>query len=66
MKHEIGILLDCCESEETVVFDDFDAPMLAPNCFRKNLICPNCSRVVIVTHSKHHDGTFRTHQEIID
>lgn len=57
--------LQCCGKEYVAVFDHDEAPFLPPNMFRKNVICPACASVVIMTLSLTPEGEQNLEQELL-
>ena len=64
MVEKIDVILDCCGAKETVQFRHTEAPALSPNQFRKNVTCPACGKLVILTMTKKPKGE-ECEQEIV-
>lgn len=59
------VVLDCCQFEVKVTFDEAEAPFLAPGRLRKNVSCPACPKFVILTLTRGGEGGQRIDQEVI-
>lgn len=59
------IILECCSEEVSVSFRHAEAPFLPANTFRKNVVCPACHTLVILTLTKSDTGAARVKQEVI-
>ena len=60
-----SIILGCCGTELDVTFDEAEAPFLAPWRLRKNVACPDCTSVVILTLTRRPEGEHQIEQELI-
>jgi hypothetical protein len=60
------VSLACCDCSVEVVFDEADAPSLAPRVLRRNVSCPGCSSFVIISLLRRPDGTHQIEQEVFE
>lgn len=49
MSKEKLVTLQCCNDAHPVFFDEKENPVTAPYEIRKNIICPKCQSVVILS-----------------
>jgi hypothetical protein len=62
---QVQVNLDCCGHDHMALFDHDDAPGFPMNRFRKNISCPSCSRIVILTLTVGSEGDRELKQEVI-
>jgi hypothetical protein len=59
------MVLKCCGAKVEVSFRHFEAPALLPNQFRKNIVCTECHKMIIVTLTKEPSGEDFVEQEVL-
>ena len=59
------VQLQCCGKEHLVTFDHDEAPFLPPHVFRKNVLCPVCDGIVIMTLFLSAEGEHTMEQELL-
>ena len=62
---DVNIALLCCNSTVDVEFRHDEAPGLPPGHYRKNVICPNCESLLILSLTEE-GGRRVIEQELID
>lgn len=65
MPERIELNLRCCNALTSVVLDERDAPVFAPRELRKNILCPSCGSLLIVS-QRTENGAKQVDQELID
>lgn len=63
MPVEIVVKLECCGAALRVSFNETESPATAPSEIRKNVCCPTCGRLLIL--SLKHGKEVTVDQEII-
>ena len=65
MIQELIVNLDCCHSDERVSVDVSRITAREPNELKKNIICPGCGKLVILSFEQTGNRT-SVSQEVID
>jgi hypothetical protein len=66
MTRNLGVTLSCCKTKHNVVINDRGIRNREPNEVKKNILCPNCDRLVILSFAHGSSGVSIVDQEIID
>jgi hypothetical protein len=53
---EINIALQCCGADVKVAFRKSEAPSMPAGKYKKNLVCPSCDQLMILTLLEEEDG----------
>lgn len=65
MTKTISVTLSCCDLDTEVSFARADAPGFAPGVYRKNILCPTCGMLLILT-LRDNESSRVVEQELID